>query len=190
LGIVLFIFPREFIVLVLGEKYLDALNVLKLFSVLIVFMFLTKLTERMLIVGRKQLVVTLITVLALGVNILFDLLLIPRMGIMGASLATLLAETSLFVLGMYYTYKFVSQNPVHLCILKVLLAYCLTCITVSLSDHYFDRTVGFVVGPTLFTSITLLLGTIPSAELRGLCGNVMKIIKRPMAADQPHGEVK
>ena len=177
LGVILFTFSRELILLALGRKYLGAENVLRVFGSIIVFMFMAKLAERMLIVAQKQVLVTVIAVIALVINVVFDLVLIPRWGIVGASLATLSAEIVLFVLGLYYTYKHVSEMPVHRCMLKVLFVYTTTCVLITLSDVYLGRVTGFFGGPAVYVSGILLLRLAPMAELSEIKNRLLKAVR-------------
>jgi O-antigen/teichoic acid export membrane protein len=177
LGVLLFAFSRELIIVILGRKYLEAGIVLRVFSPVVVFMFLSKLAERMLIVGKKQMIVTLIAAAALIVNVTFDLALIPKMGIVGASLATLVAEIGLFWLGWYYTRRFVSDEPVHGSILKVLLVYSSTCCLVALSNAYMSRVVGFICGPVIYILGVFILGLVPASDLNEIKGRILKAIK-------------
>jgi O-antigen/teichoic acid export membrane protein len=165
LSVLLFAFSNELILLILGKKYIASGKVLEVFSSAVIFMFLTKLAERMLIVGKRQLVVTVITVFALVLNVVFDLVLIPKIGIIGASIATLVAEVGLFVAGLYCTDRFVSDAPVYVCTLKVLFVYGVTCCLVALSVAYTSRPVGFVCGPLVYLSGVLILRLLPLSEL-------------------------
>lgn len=166
LGIIFFSFSQDMITLVLGKKYLPAESVLKILSGLVVLMFLTKLAERMLIVGKKQLVSTLITTLAVAINVIFDLILIPVMGVVGAAVATLLAEIALFALGLYYTYRYVSEVPAHVVIFKVLLIYSIACGSITVGDAYLGRLAGFCCGLLVFVVGLALFRLIPVAEIR------------------------
>ena len=166
LALILFTFSRKFVLLILGGKYIESASVLKIFSVVIVFMFLIKLAERMLIVGNRQGIVLFIAAIGLSTNVLLDLILIPKMGMIGACLATAAAEIFLFILGVYYTDKFISKAPVHVCILKVLLVYSITCIFISFSKYYFNRYVVFLGGPILYIVGIFTLKLISLDELR------------------------
>lgn len=158
LGVPLFTFSNELATLVLGEKYLAAAPVLRVFSGIIPLMFLTKLAERMLIVGKQQVVVTVITLVCLLVNVVFDLLLIPSMGIMGASIATVVAEAVLFALGLYYTNKYVSRGATFVCILKLGILFFLTCAITLICETYVGRVASYVVGPIVYVAGAVLMG--------------------------------
>ena len=177
-GIMLFTYSTELVTVILGQKYLAAANVLKVFSPLIVFMFLTKLAERMLIVASRQSYATIIAVVALVLNVIFDLVLIPFMGIIGASIATLLAETVLFILGFYFTYRFVSQVSIHICLFKVLFVYSLTCILITLSNVYIGRLPGFFFGPLFYVLGVLLLGVVSISEVEKMRDTLFDAFKR------------
>jgi O-antigen/teichoic acid export membrane protein len=169
----LLVFSDKFIVLILGKKYLQSGAVLKVFSAVIVFMFLSKLAERMLIVGKRQLIVTSIAAVALVINVVFDFVLIPKMGIVGAALATFLAEVTLFGLGLYYTYKYVSDAAVYLCVLKVILVFTVTCTVVTLTALYTSKLMSMVCGPAFYLLGVMFLGLIPMAEVHEIKDRIM-----------------
>ncbi|MBW2109565.1 MAG: flippase [Deltaproteobacteria bacterium] len=168
LGVVLFTFSRELIRIILGKKYLQADYVVKIFAAMIVFMFLSKLAERMLIVGKRQLLVTGIAAVALFANVVFDLAFIPRWGTVGGAVATLLSEIILFALGLYYTYKHVSEVPGHVHILKVVLVFTVTCILVNLCVNYFGRPASYVCGPGVYIGAVMAMGLTPKDDLKEL----------------------
>ena len=102
IAIFLSYFSKPVITLVLGHKYIESANVLQIMGWALALMFVTNLMEKMLIAGNKQYLTTVTIAISLGVNILLDLLLIPKMSYMGASLATLVSEIVVLVLSFYF----------------------------------------------------------------------------------------
>jgi O-antigen/teichoic acid export membrane protein len=105
-------FSHEAITLVLGKKFVAAVPALQILSWVIALMFLSNLMERLLIAGGKQTISTWVSIIALAINVIFDFLLIPRWSIIGASIATLIAELLITVLSFYYVYKLISKKQV------------------------------------------------------------------------------
>lgn len=108
--IFLFFFAKDIIILIFGEKLIQSVPVFRILSVAWGFMFISVLfTNTLIAIGRQNLV-TLCIALALMVNVILDVILIPIMGFYGAGVATLVAEAVLTV----STYKAISTILVSL----------------------------------------------------------------------------
>jgi O-antigen/teichoic acid export membrane protein len=102
IAIFLSYYSKPVITLVLGHKYIESANVLQILGWALALMFITNLMEKMLIAGNKQYLTTITIFISLGVNILLDLLLIPKMSYIGASIATLFSEIVVLSLSFYF----------------------------------------------------------------------------------------
>jgi O-antigen/teichoic acid export membrane protein len=153
-------------------------------------MFLSKLAERMLIVGKRQLIVTAIAAVALVVNVVFDFVLIPKFGIVGAAAATFLSEVGLFGLGLYYTHKYVSDTPVYVCILKVVAVYVVTCTSVTVITLYTNRFVGMICGPVFYISGVIFWGLIPANEFYEIRDRVIQAVRSRMHRSKTRGVIE
>lgn len=102
IAIFLSYYSKPVIMLVLGHKYIESANVLQILGWALALMFITNLMEKMLIAGNKQYLTTITIFISLGVNILLDLLLIPKMSYIGASIATLFSEIVVLSLSFYF----------------------------------------------------------------------------------------
>lgn len=89
------------ILLVFGPKYLPSVLALQILIWTIIFMFLNGLAGNLLGSVNRQPVVTKITGFGAGLNILMNLILIPKYGFVGASAATVITELFLFPLLLY-----------------------------------------------------------------------------------------
>lgn len=89
-----------------GTKFLASTNALRIMGLSIVFLFLNSLNTFTLISIKKQRLSTISTAIAFLVNLIFDLILIPEYGFLGASIATTACYGTYFVL----TFYFVSQS--------------------------------------------------------------------------------
>ena len=108
--IFLFFFAKDIIIVIFGEKLIQSVPVFRILSVAWGFMFISVLfTNTLIAIGRQNLV-TFCIALALMVNIILDVILIPIMGFYGAGVATLVAEVVLTV----STYKAISAILVSL----------------------------------------------------------------------------
>jgi O-antigen/teichoic acid export membrane protein len=101
LAVWMFIAAPLIVSLLFGEEYRDAVPVLRTLAPSIVFLFPSALYIYLFSAIGKQGYQTLTAGLCLGVNIVLDLLLIPRYGQTGAATATLLAEGVFFATGLW-----------------------------------------------------------------------------------------
>ena len=109
LAVFLTCFSKPIIILILGHEYIEASPILQIFGWVLAFMFLNFFMERMLISGNRQHLMATLTAIALVINILLALALIPGMSYMGAAIATLISEVVLFVLSFYFVSRYISS---------------------------------------------------------------------------------
>lgn len=127
-GIFFSYFSKPVITLILGKAFVEATPVLQIFGWVLALMFLSNLMEQMLIVGGNQFYTLLATIVSLCINLALDILLIPKMNYIGASLATLASEIVMFGVTFYFVSRYVSYLPVSKVVLKPILASITTCI--------------------------------------------------------------
>jgi O-antigen/teichoic acid export membrane protein len=99
---VIAIFAEPIVRLLYGERFAPAAAALQLQGLAILFLFPTTLYMGLFIALGQQRLYMFLVGACLLVNIVFDLLLIPLYSYMGASIATVLAEVTLFALGTYF----------------------------------------------------------------------------------------
>lgn len=110
LVIFLFFFAEDIVMLLFGEKLIKSVPVFKILSIAWGFMFISVLFMNTLIAIGKQNQTTLCIALALIVNVILDVILIPTIGFYGAGIATLAAEAIL----TFSTYRYISRNLIPL----------------------------------------------------------------------------
>ena len=89
--------------LMFGEKYIKSYAALQLLSLTVIFLFPAAQFIYLFSALGKQRLYTISSVIAIILNIGLDIVLIPRMDFLGACIGTLVAEMSLFFVGLYYT---------------------------------------------------------------------------------------
>jgi len=171
LGIFLFVFSEDILVLVLGKKFLPAVVVLQIFSPVVLLMFLTKLTERVMISGHRQKLATAVVVVTLVVNAGADFLLIPKYGIIGAAIATLIAEIILIALSLYYIYKEITSFPIYGLITKSFIAYGVACFISWVLNAAISPIACFIIGIISFMTLLFIFQIISYTEY-----NLVKMI--------------
>jgi O-antigen/teichoic acid export membrane protein len=115
--IFLFFFAKDIVMLLYGEKLLKSVPVFKILTIGWGFMSISILFMFTLIAIGKQNLTTLSIALALIVNVILDIILIPITGFYGAGVATLVAEAVL----TFSTYKFISKYLTSLSFYRLLL---------------------------------------------------------------------
>lgn len=92
------VFPKEFISIVLGKAFVEAVPLMRLLSGALVLLFFSTLFVNMLTALNRQRWATICVAVSLAANIVCDIVLIPTWGFMGAGVATVVAEAVLFVM--------------------------------------------------------------------------------------------
>ncbi len=109
-GLVFFIYPNQVITIVYGSlAFNDAVPILRIFAVIIVIRFTTEIYALMLTTARNQKLRMYVVVAATVLNLLFNSYAIPRHGIMGAAIVSLL--TNIFVSGMCWYLAYAQLKP-------------------------------------------------------------------------------
>ena len=85
-----------------GSGYADAHRALQILSINIIFLFQTSQFVYLFSAMGKQRLFTISSIAGLGVNIILDFLLIPKFDFIGACIGTLVAEVSLFAIGVFF----------------------------------------------------------------------------------------
>lgn len=98
-AVLLFVFAERIVMLFFGEAYKEAAVVLRILSPAVVIISLTSLYGYLFTALRFQRKYTGCAAIALAVNTLLDIMLIPFYGYNGAAIGTLAAETALFISG-------------------------------------------------------------------------------------------
>lgn len=141
LVILLFFFAEDIIILLFTEKLIGSVPVFKVLSVAWGFMFVSVLlTDTLIAIGKENLM-TLCVGLALAVNLVLALILIPLMGFVGAGVAALVAEVVLFVIA----YRFISKHLVHLPLGRLLTGPAIGGLVLILACYWATRTSSFAI---------------------------------------------
>lgn len=156
---------KEIIMLVLGEKFIEASNVLVILSFVVGFMFFNTLFTKLLTASDRQAIVTICVAICIGVNLVLDLILIPLFGYMGAAVATLIAEGVFTMFGFYFVSRYVSSFPVLRIITKPILTATLTVILCYFING-FSIFLKVPLGLVFYSLILFITGTFDQEELR------------------------
>lgn len=95
---VFMVFPGEIISLILGREFVKAAPLMRILTLSLGLQFFSILFIRTLYAQNRQRIATLCVAVCLAANILCDIFFIPKWGYVGAGIATLVAETVLFLI--------------------------------------------------------------------------------------------
>ena len=93
---------RPVLTLTFGAAYLPAVPALKLLSLLVPFAALSALLYKLLIILKREAIYFKISLVGLAINLTINLILIPRLGIVGAAMSAVITHLSLFLLYGYH----------------------------------------------------------------------------------------
>lgn len=111
------VFPLSFGLIALAQpviiklykpQYAPAVPVLQILLVSLIFTFLSFITGAVLNASNNQKIQTLLLTLALIVNVVCNLFLIPRLGIIGAAISALISSAVLCGAGFWYCNKIIA----------------------------------------------------------------------------------
>lgn len=102
LTLVVFLLAQPIVLLLLGNKFAQAVPLLQLLSLVWGVTFFSVLCNKALNASNHQALATVAVGICLAVNLLLDLMLIPLFGYLGAAMATLAAEVVLLLASFYF----------------------------------------------------------------------------------------
>lgn len=93
ISFLLFLYAEELIILVYGMKYLEAAPILKIFTLIIFIRFLLEPFALMLTTSGKQHIRLITVVIATILNVILNLIIIPKYGVQGAAFVSLITNS-------------------------------------------------------------------------------------------------
>lgn len=110
LGSIIFFFPREIILILLGDKWLSGVNVLRVLSFYGVIRGITGSVTALFLSVNKQNYITVMSFFRLLILVLVIFPLIVEFGIIGAAYAALLSVIAEVPIVSYFLYKIFKKN--------------------------------------------------------------------------------
>lgn len=103
-SIILFIYAEQILNLIYGVKYIEAISVLKIFSIIIFIRFALEPYALMLTTSNRQIIRLYVVIVATFLNFLLNFFMINQYGVNGAAIVSLI--TNLFVALLYIAAEF------------------------------------------------------------------------------------
>ncbi|OGS22898.1 MAG: hypothetical protein A2252_07415 [Elusimicrobia bacterium RIFOXYA2_FULL_39_19] len=104
-SIALFLLSEKIIPLIWTAKYVGSIDSMRILGIFYVFCFLQSITSTALTAMNKQNMVTFYAFIGFLISITANIVLIPKYSASGASIATLITEAGIFLLGIIYISK-------------------------------------------------------------------------------------
>lgn len=98
IGVGTTILANKIIVLIFGLGYINSITPLQILVWSMVFIFASGVFVQLFNSANKQILVTIVVAICAAVNVILDLVLIPRYGVTGASISALATQSLLFLI--------------------------------------------------------------------------------------------
>ncbi len=102
IALILYFLPHQIISLLYGDEYVSAAQALRILGGVAAVNFVSTYLLNVLVACDKQKVLPQVALIGLVVMFCFSIVLIPRLGIVGAAISALLRELAMLVLYVYY----------------------------------------------------------------------------------------
>ena len=110
------IISNRFIPLFLGTDYYECISLFSLLSVLIVIIGLASVVgQAVLIPMKKQFIYSVSIISGASINFILDLVLIPNLKSIGASIGTVAAELTVTIIQLIFVSRFLQINLIDIC---------------------------------------------------------------------------
>lgn len=177
--------PR-FIPFFLGEDYQECISLFSVLSILIIIVGLASVVgQAVLIPMKKQLIYSISIIVGAILNIVVDFALIPSLGAMGASIGTIIAESTVTTIQLYFVNKILGINIVKV-LLKSYKCY-ISAFAMALIGYLLSRILSFnfinlilIIGCCVFVYFILLF-ILNDNELRYLIEKIKAYSKSECA---------
>lgn len=170
------ILAPDIIVQIYTKEYLNSILPLRVLMVAMIFSFVGFLTGGMLNACEKQKTQTAIVGVTMVVNIILNLILIPEYGILGASIAALIGNAILAIVGYYFIPKIteISHNFLIISIVKIIFSVSVMAVLVWYSNIYFHFLVSIAVGAVVYPLVLFLTKTLTIKQAKEAIALVKK----------------
>lgn len=166
MGVGTTILAKSIILLIFKSGYIESVGALQILIWTMVFTFIGASFVQLLQSINKQLIITKISIICVIINILLNLVLIPRYSFIGASIATLLTEVILVSYIISTSYK-LGYKIEHKIVLKDLARVIVASTVMSiflLHFHYLNLFLLIVLGILVYFAVLYSVGGIDDVD--------------------------
>ena len=159
---------KPIIELVYGAQYAGSVLPFQLLIWNVAVLYVDLIFPQLLNAANRQKLYAAAVTVGAAVNMLFNFLLIPRYGMIGAAIATILAEASVFFLAYAFTNRFLRIRMTQLFWRPILASLVMAIPLILLQELHVLLLI--LVGAVCYTGILWLLRGISVADIRKLLG--------------------
>jgi len=163
----IFMLSERFIILIYGKEFFPSTKALQVLSISLVFIFMNSLLGVGLTSINKQHLWTIAAGICMVVNIVLNFVLIPPLSYIGSSIATVITEGVLFLLGVWFLKQHILVSFDYLFIGKVLIGS----ITMAFSIYnlrFLNLTLLISIGIVVYLISLFFLKVFSMAEIRSV----------------------
>ena len=131
----------KIILLIYGSEFAEAALVIRVLGLYVPLRFISHSTGWMLASINREPLRTLSAGITIGINIILNIILIPKLGIIGAGIATVISQTILFTLYFYFVARFFHRLPLH----KMLVKPCISSLVMGIFILHFIQSNIFLI---------------------------------------------
>ncbi|VVB90881.1 Polysaccharide biosynthesis protein [uncultured archaeon] len=152
-----------------GAQFSESISTLQILIWALLFMSMSLVLMTFLNSTDRQMFVTKTTACGAVINVALNILLIPKYSLIGASIATVITEASLFVLYYYFVSKYQHISSIHKIVNKPVIAVLVMSIFVL---YLREANIFMIIGIAAFIYIGVLL------MIKGFTEDDLKILKK------------
>jgi len=158
-AVFLIFFAKEIIVILADKKYHEALGIIPIVVVSYFFFFLYTIYVNYAFYEKKTKNIAALTIIASGLNVLLNYLLIPKFGYIAAAWTTLITYVVLFILhflNVKYIIKVNKIVSIKIFLPATVILVILSILNNTISTYINDYTLSLIIRIIIFISITTI----------------------------------
>ncbi len=157
------VLSRQLIDLFYGNQYFDSIMAFQILALFIPIRLISNITGTLLTSINKQKIRTFCVFMSAGFNIVLNLILIPYLSFLGASIATVLSELFLYASFLYFTNKYyhnivIIKNFINPLIASLIMG------GIAFYLKTFSLILVIIASSLIYFTILILLGTFKSED--------------------------
>ena len=154
----LFMLSKDIVLIISGEQYLESSQPLALLSLALIFSLYSYIfTQCVLIPAKQEKIVLYATCVSALINIGLNFFAIPKYGISGAAITTIIAELITFIISFYYSNRILKIHSKTRTVLSVLsgcaAVICVCYLCKSIDNLYLRAACSIVISAIVYFTI-------------------------------------
>lgn len=159
-----------------GSEYESSIIVLQVLILGLVFIFLNFPIGSLMNACNYQTINTILLGVTMIINIIANLILLPRYGIVGAAIAFLCSHGFMFVSGLIVANRIIKYDKIFLLIkfLKTILAAALMVVSIYIVKDYYHLAVSIMIGGVVYAFILFIIKGFTKSDVMILYNSFFK----------------